>query len=216
MMGLMWCMSLSVWRVLRVGGRVRGAAVPLLVAMAMVVVGLGVFVGVAPAAAAGGMPWWHLQSGARPSYLAPEGKGEIVATVSNLGDASSGGVVTVTDTLPTGLSAKTIEAEYLEGQGGRSKETGSCSPHPLVERPLVCTFSDAVAPYSEIEVRVGVAVDPGATVCSPNSAACERNVVSVTGGGAAGLSISRPVVVSEEPVPFGAGFAPGVRFGARL
>jgi hypothetical protein len=170
----------------------------------VVLVVVGVFGVSGSVAGAAGLPWWHLQSGARPSFLAPEGKGEIVATVSNLGDASSGGVVTLTDMLPAGLSARSIEAEFLEGQGGRSSETVSCSPHPLVERPLVCTFSGAIPPYSGIEVRVGVVVNPRAAECTPkNVAACERNVVSMSGGGAAGSSISRPVVISEEPVPFG-------------
>jgi len=150
--------------------------------------------------------WWHLQSGTRPSYLAPETpEGEsdqLVATVSNLGDATSTGQVTITDTLPTGLSAKSIEAETLEGTGGIGLNHVACSPHPLVERPLVCTVT-GVAPFEAVELRIGVTVDPGAHECKQNAPDCEQNLLSVSAPGSKAVSIERPVTISEEPVPFG-------------
>jgi hypothetical protein len=146
--------------------------------------------------------WWHLQSGSRPSFLVPGGKGQVVATVTNLGDVSTSGVVTVTDVLPVGLSAKTIEAEVLEGTGGVGKRPVVCSQRPAVERPLVCSVS-GLAPYEALEMRIDVVVGAGAVVCVQNSVSCERNGVSVSGGGAPGLSVSRPVTVSEEPEGFG-------------
>jgi hypothetical protein len=161
----------------------------------------GLFVG-APVAGAS-VAWWHLQSGSRPSFLAPGGSGEVVATVTNLGDVSTSGVVRITDTLPVGLSAKSIEGEVLEGEGGAGLKAVVCSPHPLVERPLVCTVSGSMAAYDAVEVRIGVVVDPGAVVCKQNSGSCEMNEVGVSSPGTPGLSISRPVTVSEEVEPFG-------------
>ncbi len=172
---------------------------------ARVIVGLTLlvsFAGVSPASAA--EPWFHAQSGTRPSFLTPESEdGQLVATVTNLGDAPTSGVVTITDTLPTGLSAKTISAEVLEGAGGGGKMPVLCSPHPLLERPLVCTVAQSLPPYDAVEVRIGVIVDPGAQVCKQNASDCERNQVSVSSPGAPSLSISRPVTISEEPLPFG-------------
>lgn len=147
--------------------------------------------------------WWHVQSGSRPSFLEPDGRGQIVATVTNLGDAATSGQVTIADTLPAGLSAQTIAGEILEGQVGRSLKPVVCSVHPLAERPLVCTVSAGLAAYDAVEIRIGVVVDPGAVQCQQGSPSCEQNVVSVSGGGAPAVSVSRPVTVSEKPVPFG-------------
>ena len=156
----------------------------------------------APCAANAAEPWFHLQSSTRPSFLEPEGEGQLVATVANLGDASASGQVTVTDTLPAGLSAKRIEAEALEGEGGEGLKAVACSRHPLVERPLVCTFT-GLAPYESLEIRIAVVVDPGAEQCNQNSSSCEQNQLSVSAPGVTGSSISRPVTISSQPVPFG-------------
>jgi hypothetical protein len=154
---------------------------------------------VAQAADAAPIPWWHVTSGARPSYLAPEGKGQIVATVANLGEVSSSGDVTITDRLPAGLSATKITAVVLEGSASPSQKPVGC-----VLGTLTCTFAaGALQPYQEIEVRIAVAVSAGATICTPNSPSCERNEVSASGGGAPEALISRPVTVSELPAPFG-------------
>jgi hypothetical protein len=171
------------------------------VLLLLVVVGVGVG-GVGVSGAWGAVAWWHLQSGSRPSFLAPRGSGQLVATVSNLGDASASGVVTITDMLPEKLSATSIEGEVLEGTGGEGVKPVVCSPHPLLEKPLVCTVS-GLAPYDAVEVRIGVVVDPEAHECEPNASACEQNEVSVSSPGTPSLSVRRPVTVSEASVPFG-------------
>jgi hypothetical protein len=162
-----------------------------------------VLVGVVGVGVAFGGVWWHVQSGSRPSFLLPGGSGEVVATVSNLGDAGSGGVVSITDVLPVGLSAKSVEGEVLEGTGGEGVRPVVCSPHPLVERPLVCTVSGSLAAYDSVEMRIGVVVDAGAKVCKQNSPDCEQNQVGVSAPGTASVSVLRPVTVSEEVEPFG-------------
>ena len=151
----------------------------------------------------GDLGWWHLQSGSRPSFLAPgSNDGQIVASVTNLGDAPASGVVTITDELPEKLSAKSIEGEVLEGTGGQGLKAVACSPHPLVEKPLVCRVT-GLAAYEAVEVRIGVTVDPGAVECVQNAAGCEQNRVSVSAAGTPSAAVSRPVTVSGEPVPFG-------------
>jgi hypothetical protein len=82
-------------------------------------------------------------------------------TVGNIGNGSSSGAVTVTDTLPTGLTASAIS-----GTGW------SCTLSTLT-----CTRSDALsatATYPPITVTVNVAA---------NAAASVTNSVSVSGGG---------------------------------
>jgi hypothetical protein len=154
--------------------------------------------GASVASAEARSPWWHVTSGARPSYLEPEGKGEIVATVANLGDTSSSGNVTIADRLPAGLTATKITAVVLEGSASPG------NPVACVLGTLTCTFvGGALQPYQEIEVRIAVAVGAAAAICTPGSPGCERNEVSVSGGGAPEAVILRPVTVSEQPAPFG-------------
>ncbi len=153
-------------------------------------------------------PWWHLQSGSRPSYLVPEAKGQmVVATVTNLGDAATSGEVTVTDTLPEGLSAEAIEGEVLEGTGGAGLEPVKCPTASELKKlkrgaAFTCTVA-RLAPYEALELRIRVAVGAEAKICKQNAETCEKNLLSVSGGGVPGLSVSRPVTVSEETAPFG-------------
>jgi uncharacterized repeat protein (TIGR01451 family) len=69
-------------------------------------------------------PGWEVESIAYPSNLPPGGEGTLVLAIYNVGKADSSGQVTVTDTLPAGLTA--TEAGYSgepfvnsEKEGGR-------------------------------------------------------------------------------------------------
>ena len=71
-------------------------------------------VGVSVASAEGGSPWWHLHLGSRPTHLPPGGEGVLFVVASNVGDGpveGGGAPVTVTDTLPAGVSATSVESE---------------------------------------------------------------------------------------------------------
>jgi hypothetical protein len=136
-------------------------------------------------------PWWHLSSGARPTYLPPEGKGQIVLTAENFGDASVEGAkspVRFVDVLPAGLKALAISAGTLYANTYKQFKCGLTS--------LECTFEGTLEPYEEIEVRIEVEV-------LPEAQSGEVNGGSVSGGGAPSVSVARPVTISENPVPFG-------------
>ena len=113
--------------------------------------------GAAPAAFAT-EPWWHMTSGARPTYLAPGGEGTIVVMAEDFGDARVDGTkvpVTITDTLPKGLQAlSVVGAEVL----GNTQTPLSCSKSPV----LKCVWDGFVAPYQQLEVRIRVRVGAGA------------------------------------------------------
>jgi hypothetical protein len=147
-----------------------------------------------PASAAS--PWWHLTSGSRPTVLPSEtgGKGEIVLTAANLGDADARGETTpiaLADKLPAGLKAKAIEAIA----GGTTAEV--LGPYATCElKTLTCTFAGFLPPYDLIEVRIKVET-------LPDAASGELNELSVSGGGALPASISRSLQLGEEPAPFG-------------
>jgi len=155
----------------------------LLVAVALALLALGAFSG-APALAS--EPWWHLSSSVRPTYLPPEGTGQIVITAANRGDAdldAAASEVTIAEKLPEHVRALGIAA------GGAT--TLTCS-----KVTLICGFTGRLAPYHQIEVVVSVEVMPGAT-------SGEISEATVSGGEVPAVSVTHPLSISGEQTPFG-------------
>ncbi len=170
----------------------------------------GVFgVAATPAFAVGPQPWWHLSSGSRPGVLVPGSEGEIVVSVENVGDAASviahaegpATPVRILDTLPAGLEATGI-AGVQPRLGGAPGETVALSCSPDLKH-LACESSVPLVPYDQLEVRIEVRVPAGARVCEQGSSVCERDEVSVSGGGAPAAQITRPVAVGQGSARFG-------------
>lgn len=141
---------------------------------------------------------WKVTSEVAPSYLPPGGQGEIIVGVSNLGDGEVDGSkspVSVTDTLPAGLTAVRIAGKPDEG-GSADGQSMVCSPPPATV--VTCTYSGSLAPYEQLRVTLVVEVEmPAGTATSLS------NAVKVEGGGAPPVSSTEPVTVGGEP-PFGA------------
>jgi hypothetical protein len=137
-------------------------------------------------------PWWHLTSGARPSILPTGGEGTIVVSASNLSATPIDGTsatVTLTDTLPAGITATSIEGiAGILGTAGPVQCGGTTS--------VLCTFTGTLPPYERIEVRIRVKLGAGAVSGAANA-------MSISGGGALSLSASRPVTIGSGPTPFG-------------
>ena len=147
-----------------------------------------------------------------------EGKpdGTIVVVAANLGDASVGGgaiPIEVADRLPAGFAAASIEALYWDGQHTSATPLSECSL-----QTLACKFGGALAPYTEIELRVGVDVEePAAKSGALNEATVSggegflcgsitepaSSCAQVPAGVVAPVSIRRPLTVSSSPTPFG-------------
>jgi hypothetical protein len=163
-------------------------------------------------------PHWRLESRPAPTNLPLEkggvaGEGEITVSAVNLGDADINGAggdgVTITDTLPAGVTATHIEKRLSEALGeeqnvgsevGREfqeKSTAySCSEES--EKTVVkCTFVGKLAPYEELKVRIDVAVN----IETPSE---PDNQVTVEGGGAGSPPpLNRPLKVNGDPTKFG-------------
>ncbi len=158
--------------------------------------------GVPAAAHAATEPWWHLESGARPSVLpagsgGASGRGELVLSAENVGDSATNvrvgkNAVVIADHLPAGLKAVGI-AGTQPARGGTPAQTValSCSLEALT-----CETSTPVAPFDQLEVRIAVEVLPGA-------GSGEVNAVSITGGGAPPASVSQRIAVGSGPLSFG-------------
>jgi hypothetical protein len=160
--------------------------------------------------------------------------GEIYLTAENLGEQTISGAnspVRIADVLPPGLKAVGIAATKPSIEGEVLRRV----PIPCTLQTLSCTLSESgnetLAPFDQLEVRIAVDVEPGAS-------SSESNAVNISGGegfickaveagsGAykdsgcvnppqagsfdrvssgpvAPDSISRKITVSSEPSPFG-------------
>ena len=156
------------------------------------------------------------EDGSAEAKVVREGRadGELFVAASNVGDADADGEsapVVIKDRLPAGV--RPIEYEAVSGASGAGTgetagsgrgrvicELGSVSEPSTVS----CVFGGeelgvgkVLPPYGQIEVRVGVDLSGEA-----RSGGVVR--ASVSGGGAPrAVSVTRPLVVSGAPVPFG-------------
>ncbi len=137
-------------------------------------------------------PWWRLSSNAAPTYLNPGDKEDVIfASAANLGDADADGgaqPITLSDTLPAGISAKAIKLVSSE-----EHEEGTCQALPV----LSCTFERDVPPYVQLELRITVEVAPGLP------AGELENEIHLQGGGAESSSLKGALKIGDQPTPFG-------------
>jgi hypothetical protein len=141
-----------------------------------------------------------------------EGKADatIVVDLTNLGDANASGEtvpIRVADELPAGFRAVSIEAFR---QAATPVAVPGCSL-----KTVSCKYTEPLAPYGEIEVRVGVDVEEPqaksgalneATVTGGEGFLCKLGVPGceqVPAGVVAPVSIRRALTVSSAPSPFG-------------
>jgi hypothetical protein len=177
------------------------------------------------------LPGWELYAFTSPTYLQPGGPGGIVVRVINVGAASSQGVVTVTDTLPPGVTARAAGAYKGLGKVGPNEfepndfESGvwQCSgngPGEAVAGATVVTCVNGEL-MSSLTGGGGVPTGPGANyhfsdniadpeigigITAPLSEGtiAEPNRVTIAGGGALSTASTQdPVTVSAKQPPFG-------------
>jgi uncharacterized repeat protein (TIGR01451 family) len=138
----------------------------------------------APASALTAGPGWEVNSHSYPTNLPPGGSGRIAVDVYNVGSVASGGV-TVTDTLPEGLT-------------GVSSGGWICTE----ATPDACTYERPSISVGEDELSLEVNVKPGAAEGEA------PNAVTVAGGGAPSpASESNLLNISSKAASFGFPFA---------
>jgi hypothetical protein len=175
----------------------------------------------APASAAGEGTGWAVSPSVYPTYLVPGGQGDVQIDFEDVGAVSSSGAITVTDTLPLGVSATRAggmeqasahvfshkEEEEVKGAGlarwsctgngsGEGDVTGatvvSCQSNPAVLERIPGPLENELVERVGIDVQVGAAASSG------------TNHVTVEGGGATrATSTSDPVTVSSSQPGFG-------------
>ena len=149
-------------------------------------------------------PGWQLTARSYPTNLPPGGHGVIRIDVYNIGAAPSRGTVTVTDTLPAGVTATEAGGSEFDKV---VHERWICKGTTVVKCTNIAGELPAIDP-GDSEGSIGVqsiaiAIDvPGGSPAAPNQ-------VTIAGGGAPSpASASEPLIVSSTPAGFGfAGFA---------
>ena len=148
-------------------------------------------------------PQWTVTSVSAPTNFAPgdeSGQDVYKIVVTNTGGASSDGeAVTISDTLPAGLTLDRARA------AGYELEPTNGGGVPLSCEALTCTFSGVLGLEGRLVVTipVDVASSPPPSCAVPAGAlSCVTNVVRVSGGGALAASMQTPTAISEQPAGF--------------
>jgi hypothetical protein len=120
--------------------------------------------------------------------------GEVVLTAVNVGGATDGSAVTLTDTLPPQLQGSQVKGYEKYGVRFGAGKSLSCNE----EAPkFTCTYSGVVESGDSLSLRVKAMFDGEV----PSSVV---NAGSVSGGGAEqAASVSGPLAVSSTPASFG-------------
>ncbi len=186
----------------RRGGALRLDAKLLLSLLAAVLALISL--GAAPSQASSAGPHWSIVSESQPAYFgAGDTSDAYVLIVRNDGGAptAKGSAVTVSDTLPAGVTATKIAAEGRGGNGnGLPRYEIVCPSGPLTGT-VACTYEEDAADGpvlsgTTIVLTITVSIPAGVTALGPNSA-------TVSGGGAPSASTSETTPIESGPVPFG-------------
>jgi hypothetical protein len=163
--------------------------------------------GTAPAVAAPATPHWSIVAESEPTYFkAGDTSDAYVLIVRNDGAAATqhGDEVTITDSLPTGVTSTKVSGEE-EGpnSAGSPSYAMTCSTGTGSE-PVTCTYEEgpkhgSIPAGATIAVTITVAVQEGVAKLAPNSA-------TVAGGGAPPASVQETTPVDADEVPFGLAF----------
>ncbi len=184
--------------------RVRRRAYPLL----GVVLAAGLC---APAGASAQSPraYLRLATSEVPTHLTPNGKGELVVTATNLGDAPLSGELLVVDVLPPGLTAVAVRGSLAD----RISFGLACALKAPQEVSCAYRETEPLAPLTGLKLVITVQV--GAAVTAANR---------VQASGASSATSVSPIELGSEPAAFGVeryelkpeeeGGAPDVRAGS--
>jgi hypothetical protein len=175
--------------------------------IAFALLALGAWLAPTSQASADGAPAWRFDITPIPTYLEPGATMVEVSrlpmylmTATNVGTAATKGPITLTDTLPSGITPEKVRGGGIS-QG--NTVTATCS-EPLPT--LTCVYSgQKIQPGEVISLTVGFDVDGTGTILNEGDTIFDQAVLS--GGTAAAVVARSTTTVSSTPAPFG--FIPG-------
>jgi len=140
-------------------------------------------------------PKWELTSVSGPRNFLPKdksGRDQFVLTGTNVGDATTVGAIAITETLPKGLTAVSLNIE-------RGSENLSCSPLPA--RTINCTLNETIEPAGHFALTINVDVEAVEAGIEEGSEITSH--ASVSGGGTTEDAVDDQVKISSMPAGFG-------------
>jgi hypothetical protein len=164
-------------------GKLRAAAAVLIAAAALSLAG---------AATASAAPLWKLTMHHNPTNFPPSGTGQIWLVAHNVGNTNATGPITMSLTLPPGLTRKSVSTQGFFPEW-------ECPGAPG-DTTLTCTWNDEVNRKAFINILV-VSVD-----AAPSASGSATATASITGGGApvtASSSDSETLQISSAAPGFG-------------
>ena len=182
-------------------------------ASSFVVVLVACCVGATPAAASTTSPHWQILSQSQPTFFkAGDTSDAYVLIIRNDGGAATahGSTVTVTDTLPAGVTATKVTASGEAANGDGLPKYAMTCPQIPVTGAVTCTYKEGL---DEEHIEQG-RILPGATIVATITVSIPQGIevnelkssATVSGGGAPPASAEEKTKVDTEPVPFGLSF----------
>lgn len=160
----------------------------------------------APASAASAAPHWSLASESEPTTFAPRATGTYVLIVGQDGAAptADGSTVTVTDSLPSGVTAEKIAVRAEAASGDASpRYTIACSPPPVTDQ-VTCTYEEVLqGPKEQGRLLPGATIVVTIAFSVPEGVSSLTNSATVSGGGAQGAFTEETTPVGEADAAFG-------------
>jgi uncharacterized repeat protein (TIGR01451 family) len=147
------------------------------------------------AAAAPAAPAWKLSLTSVTTNFAPDssGKPTYVIAATNVGGATATGEITVTDTLPAGL---TFVTGGIYSTDLSAENSGKSAPCTAVGQTVTCAMQRPVPPGLIAQAEIEVQVEPGAPAAVTDEA-------TIGGGGAAADASARTTTgIDSQPPPF--------------
>jgi hypothetical protein len=152
-------------------------------------------------ASAAQAPAWRFDVSSVPTNLVPgsslEGIPAYMAVATNVGTAPTTGPVTITDTLPAGLTLEEARPPST------FKNEGSCS---IAGATATCVFPGPVQPGEVIYMAMGFDVDGTGTILHEGDTITDQAILS--GGGTGAVVAENTTEISSTPAPFE--FLPGI------
>jgi hypothetical protein len=151
-------------------------------------------------------PHWSIVSEPQPTYFEagdPSDAYVLIVRNDGSGQTTHGSTVTVTDTLPAGVTATKIAAEGEGADGSGTPRYEMTCPEGPVTGALACTYSEGadkgpVLPGATIMVTITVSISPGAEPLG--------NSATVSGGGAPSDTTGERPPLGVGTIPFGLSF----------
>jgi hypothetical protein len=164
-------------------------------------------------------PGWALTTNEFPTTISPGAEGLIEVDVMNVGAAPSSGKVTVTDTLPGGVTASEAGELHANETHTITDEFWNCTiqPGPQANSIVTCTNNEETMPHlaagsgtpnnsfpgPNYDPQIGIRVRVPNREIAEAQASSDPNRLAIAGGGAPTTAATQdPIVVSADPGTF--------------